>query len=382
MNFSPPDFILKAAQESLLKVENNHYSHPKGRIRLRNALSKAYGPFFNRSLDPESEVIVTAGANEGMFSILMGYLDEGDEVIVMEPFFDQYIPNITMSGGVPVYVPFRPHGDEKGTNLSSADWKIDLDELKKAITPRTKILMINTPHNPIGKVFSRAELEEISKIAIEHNLLIISDEVYDRLYYKPEEHVRIANIPGMWERTITVGSAGKTFQATGWRIGWLIGPKALISTALAAHTRIVFTTNSPLQEATAAGFEEADEHKFFESTVEDYTRRRDILMKGFDDLGLHYTIPQGGYFLLVNMARVQYPSDYPFPEVVLHRPRDFKVAYWLAKEIGVVSIPPTEFFSKEHESIAEDYLRFAFCKSDDVLHESVKRLSKLKQFIL
>ncbi|KAG9298434.1 hypothetical protein G9A89_008698 [Geosiphon pyriformis] len=360
MNFPPPDFVKEAAKNAIMDNECNQYSHPKGRIRLRKALAKAYEPLFgNRNLDPEMEIIVTAGANGGMYAIFAGYLDDGDEVILMEPFFDQYVANITMNGGVPVYIPLRVEGDSNST-ISSAKWTLDIAELRSKITPRTKIIVLNTPHNPVGKVFSRDELHEIGQVAIDYNLLIISDEVYDRLYFRPDTHERIANLPGMWERTITVGSGGKTFGTTGWRVGWLIGPAILIETALAAHTRILFCTNSPLQEAIAIGFEKADENQYFDTQIVEYGRKRDKLMRVFDELGLPYTIPQGSYFILVNTSRIKIPPGYPFPAIIKNRPKDFQTCYWLAKEIGVVGIPPSEFYSPPNRHLAVDYARFAF----------------------
>ncbi|CAG8525874.1 490_t:CDS:2 [Paraglomus occultum] len=381
MNFAPPDFLNEAARQTILQTDCSQYSHPKGRIRLRKALADAYNPLFrDRTLDPETEIVVTAGANEGIFAIFAAFLDDGDEVILMEPFFDQYIANIEMNGGVPVYVPLRPQGGSNAT-ISSKDWILDMDELRSKITPRSKVIVLNTPHNPIGKVFSKEELEEIGKVATEHNLLILTDEVYDRLYFRPDTHERIANLPGLWERTITVGSGGKTFGATGWRIGWLIGPKELVEAALAAHVRIVFCVNSPLQEAMAIGFEQADAHNFFENQLEIYEQRRDYMMSIFDDIPLPYTKPQGSYFILVDMSKVKIPADYEFPEIIHNRGYDFKICYWLAKEIGVVAIPPSEFYCAENRHLAECYARFAFCKTDETLKQARERLLKLKDYI-
>ncbi|KAG0221728.1 hypothetical protein BGX31_009591 [Mortierella sp. GBA43] len=380
MNFAPPDFVIEAAREAVQRNECNQYSHPKGRPRLRNALAKSYSELFKRELDPETEIVVTAGANEGIYSIFAGYLDQGSEVILMEPFFDQYISNITMNGGVPVYCPIRPKGDTT-KDMAASEWKIDIKELESKITPRSKIIVLNTPHNPIGKVFSEDELREIGALAEKHNLLIISDEVYDRLYFDSKKHERIATLDQLWERTITVGSGGKTFGTTGWRVGWLIGPKALVEPALAAHTRLVFCVNSPLQEAIAIGFEQAAERKFFGSQISAYEHKREKLLSVFRELGLPCTIPEGSYFILVNMDKVQVPKDYVFPPLLLARPKDFRTCYWLTKEIGVCAIPPTEFYSAPNRALAEDYARFAFCKTDETLDAAAERLLKLKPYI-
>ncbi|GAW07692.1 PLP-dependent transferase [Lentinula edodes] len=381
MNFAPPEWVTNAAKEALGVVAANHYSHPKGRIRLRQALKKVYDPQLKRNLDVEKEILVTSGANEGQYAVFTAFLEPGDEVIMFEPFFDQYLASVTFNGGIPVYVPLHPPANATG-QFSSEEWKINPDELRSAITPRTKMIIVNTPHNPVGKVFTRAELEIIAALAKEHNLLVMSDEVYDTLVFDGKEHVRIATLPGMWDRTVTVGSAGKSFAATGWRVGWLFGPEYIIKPTLAATTRIVFCSNSPLQEAAAAGLEQVQERKFFETQTAEYAERRAVLTSCFDSLGLPYTNPEGSYFILLDVSRVKFPDDYPFPPSVLGRGRDFKACWFIAIEIGVSSIPVSEFYCIEHANIGEVYARFAFCKDLDTLMHASERLEKLKQYIV
>ncbi|KAF4602206.1 hypothetical protein EYR40_005410 [Pleurotus pulmonarius] len=380
MNFPPPAWVTEAAEEALRTVAPNHYSHPKGRIRLREAIKKFYGPQLGRELDVESEILVTSGANEGQYSVFTAFLEQGDEVIMFEPFFDQYLPSVTFNGGKPVYVPLHPpaHDISKPT---SNDWTIDIAELRRAVTPRTKMIIVNTPHNPVGKVFTKKELEDIAAVAEEFNLLVMSDEVYDCLVFDGKEHVRIANLPGMWDRTVTVGSAGKAFAATGWRVGWLIGPASIIQPTLAATTRIVFCTNSPLQEAAASGLEQAKERKYFEIQRAEYAERRKILVDVFDQLGLKYTLPEGSYFILLDISNVKFPDDYPFPQSVLGRGRDFRACWFIAMEIGVSSIPVSEFYCEEHANIGEAYARFAFCKDVDTLGKAAERLKNLKNYM-
>ncbi|KAI9306093.1 pyridoxal phosphate-dependent transferase [Cunninghamella echinulata] len=384
MNFGPPEVVQNAAKEAIDIVEANQYSHPRGRPRLRNALAASYNSEFGRQLNPETEILVTAGANEAMFATFAAFLDEGSEVIVMEPFFDQYISNITMNGGKPVYVPLRAPDDSSTRNISSAEWKLDINELESKITSRTKIIVLNTPHNPIGKVFDEEELRAIGKVAEKHNLIILSDEVYDRLYYPPlEKFPRIATLEGFWDRTITVGSGGKSFGATGWRVGWLIGPEHLIKYSFAAQTRVVFCVNSPCQEAIAAGLEASLTQPIFQNQIDNYLTKRGKLATLFDELNLPYTTPDGAYYILVNTSKINYPKDdYPFPDILHQRGDDFKFCYWLAKEIGVVAIPPSEFYVKDHWPLAKDFARFAFCKTDDVLDDAVARLRKLKNYIV
>lgn len=380
MNFSPPTWVREAAEEALKVVAANHYSHPKGRIRLREALKKYYDPSFNRNLDVENEILVTSGANEGQYSVFTAFLDPGDEVILFEPYFDQYLASVTLNGGVPVYVPLHPNTKDVA-KPTGYDWKFDVDEFRRAITPKTKMIVLNTPHNPLGKVFTRDELQVIADIANEFNLLVMSDEVYECLIFDDAEHVRIATLPGMWERTVTVGSAGKSFAATGWRVGWLVGPESIIKPTLAACTRIVFCSNSPLQEAAAAGIEQAGERNFFPIQRQQYTERREVLMNVFDELGMKYTLPQGAYFILLDISGVQIPDDYPFPPSVQGRGRDFKACWFMAMEIGVSSIPVSEFYCDEHGHIGEAYARFSFCKDVDNLRAAAERLRKLTKYL-
>ncbi|KAK8217324.1 arylformamidase [Zalaria obscura] len=378
--YNPPEFVVNAAKQALDKVECNQYSPTKGRPRLKKAIADAYSPFFGRTLNPDTEVTITTGANEGMLSAFMAYVEPGDEVIVFEPYFDQYISNIEMPGGKVVYVPLHPPENGATQTTSAAEWTLDFDELKKAITPKTRMIVLNTPHNPIGKVFSKEELQKIGDLCVENNIIILSDEVYDRLYYVP--FTRIATLsPEIAALTLTVGSGGKNFYATGWRVGWLIGPENLIKYVSAAHTRICYSSVSPLQEATAIGFEQADKEGFWEQSKKEMKGKMDLFNQIWDELGLPYSDPEGGYFVLVNLARVQLPSDYPFPDHVASRPRDFKLSWFLIKELGVAAIPPTEFFTDQNAHLAEDWLRFAVCKDDKVLEDAKERLRGLRQYI-
>lgn len=383
MDFNPPEWLLKAAKDCLDPVPSNQYSPTRGRPRLKSAIAKAYSPYFGRKLNPETEVLITAGANEGFYSAFAGLLDKGDEVIVMEPYFDQYISNIEFNGGVVKYVSLRPPESAKTQNVEASEWRLDMDELKAAITPRTKAIMVNSPHNPIGKIFTKPELLEIGELVIEHDLIVLSDEVYDRLDYKPQ--VRMAALSqDLADRTITIGSAGKTFGCTGWRVGWLIGHPELIKYCAAAHTRICFVANSPLQEATAVAFERADEEGYYETTCDEYKERRALLQDTFTELGLTFTVPDGSYFLLVNFSKVHIPEEFlkTVPESVTKgRAKDFLMSYWLCAELGVVAIPPSEFCRPESASIFEEYLRFAFCKKLDTLKAAREKLLALKVYI-
>lgn len=378
-SYAPPDFALAAAKKAIDVPAFNQYSPTRGRPELLNSLAKTYSGSYKRDLDPKTEILVTAGANEGMYAAFTAFLDDGDEVIVFEPFFDQYISNIKLPGGVPKFVPIHPPKDAEKTS-SANNWYIDFDELEAAITPKTKMMVLNSPHNPIGKVFSEQELLKISALAIKHNFILLSDEVYDSLYYG--KFTRLGALsPEIYNLTLTVGSAGKTFAATGWRVGWVIGPEHLVKYVAAAHTRIVFCVNTPLQIASSEALEIARNGTYYQDTVKMFKHKYAILQSVFDELGLPYSTSEGGYFLLVNFSKVHIPPDFQFPESISGRPRDFKLAFWLIHEFGVVAIPPTEFVTPPSYPLLENYQRFAVCKDDHLLEEAVVRLRALKKYI-
>ncbi|KAI9506692.1 1-aminocyclopropane-1-carboxylate synthase 1 [Coemansia spiralis] len=363
MSFPPKEFIKKAAQNTFAESTHNQYAPPRGRPALLGQLGARFTEKLGRPIDPNSEVSVHAGANEALLSVFTAFLEhcKGHEVILMEPAFD--------------------HIHQTSSWLAASPyWKLDINELESAVNENTRILVLNTPHNPVGKVFTREELEAIGAVAERHNLLIVSDEVYEHLTYDVE-HVSIATLPGMWDRTITVGSAGKLFGVTGWRVGWAVGPEELIKPTLSAHTRIVFTSNTPLQEGIAASLKQAKENDFFNIQRQEYQCRRDRLTAIFDDVGLPYVAPDGAYYLLANASSIRIPQDYDFPQFIEERGDNFKLVYFFTKEFGVSGIPPTEFYSDAHKNLAKDYIRFAFCKTDKELEEAKRCLQKLKEYL-
>lgn len=383
MNWAPPDFLKDAAKNAFDDVSANHYSIPKGRVNLRKAISNHYSDSFhlNRPLDYENEIIISSGANYGIYCSLLAFCSQDDQVILIEPFFDQYVRNVTFCGGKPVYVPLRPPPNAKIGNVSSKDWKLDINELKAVITPKSKVIILNTPHNPVGKVFTADELKAIGKVADEHNLFILADEVYDCLTFQ-NPHVRIASLSEeLWNRTVTIGSAGKSFAATGWRIGWCIGPNHLLKPITAAMTRTTFCTVSPLQEALATGFQSAKDVNFFPTQIQEYQARRDLLLGYLDQLGLPYTKPDGSYFVLVESSKIKIPKEFEILDLIKSRSRDWHMCWFIAKVAGVVCIPPSDFYSDNHVSIGENFIRIAFCKDLETLKEAGQRLLKLKPFI-
>lgn len=384
-SYNPPDFALEAVSHSLTKPQFNQYAPARGNPNLLKSLAELYTSEYGRPVDV-SQVQVTTGANEGMFAVFFGFLTPGDEVVVFEPFFDQYIPNVEMTGAKLKYVEikFPPKFDSE--NVTGDDWEVDWEGLESAITPKTKIIVINTPHNPIGKVFNEKELHRIGQLAIKHNLILLSDEVYENLYYLPKfpRPAALPSLPELADRTLTVGSAGKSFAATGWRVGWIQGPSELIKYVASAHTRICFSSPAPLQQAVSDALTKAATNNYFEETRKQYKDKYKIFEQVFEELGLPFTRAQGGYFLLVNLKKLKIPEDYDYPEEILSRgTNDYKLAYWLIKEIGVVGIPPTEFLVPEHRknNPLENSVRFAVCKDDSLLEEAVAKLRKLKEYL-
>ncbi|CAD6586118.1 MAG: hypothetical protein ASARMPREDX12_002274 [Alectoria sarmentosa] len=378
--YNPPQFLIDAAQEALTKVDCNQYSPTRGRPRLKKALADTYSPMFGRVIDPVTEISITTGANEGMLSAIMAFVEPGEEVICFEPFFDQYIRNIHLASAIVKYVPFIPPSADGRVRIPASEWTLDMQQVRQAISPRTKMMIINTPHNPIGKVFSRGELLALGELCVQHSIIILSDEVYDRLSYVP--FTRISTLsPEIEARTLTVGSVGKAFYATGWRVGFLIGPASLINHVSTAHTRICFATPGPQQEAAAVGYEEADSRGFWEESRMDMMGKMARFNAVWEELGLPYIDPQGGYFVLVNTSRVKIPASFAFPPEVEERSRDFKLSWFLIKELGVAAIPPADFYSPENAHLSEDYLRFAVCKNDDLLELAKQRLRGLKKYM-
>ncbi|HLI69486.1 MAG TPA: aminotransferase class I/II-fold pyridoxal phosphate-dependent enzyme [Ktedonobacteraceae bacterium] len=351
-----PDFdtsseILDRLKYFLSTGQHNQYAPGPGTPALRQAVADHAKRFYGLDIDPVEGVVVTAGATEGIFAAVLGLVDPDDEVIVIEPFYDSYVPNILMAGARPVYVPLHP-----------PEWAFDPAELRAAFTTRTRALILNTPHNPTGRVFTRAELEMIAQLCIEHDVAVIADEVYEHLYFAPAAHIPIATLPGMFERVVTVSSAGKLFSATGWKIGWVYGAPDLVAGVGRAHQFITFAVHHPTQEAIAYALNLPD--TYYTEFQAMYAAKRQLMMSALDAAGMPCRAPEGTYFLLAN-----YSAHFQGTPLEFVR--------YLTREIGVAGIPPTSFYSPEHAHLCQGYVRLAFCKSNEMLIQVRERLNKL-----
>lgn len=352
-DFDGPPEVLAAAVEAVNSALNQ-YAPGIGMAPVRRAIAQHAQRFYNQQLNPETDVLVTSGATEAMFAAILGLTDPGDEVIVFEPVYDTYVPNLVMAGVTPLYVPLR--GD---------DWSFDADELAKAFNPRTKAIVINTPHNPTGKVFARDELRTIAELCLKHNVVAITDEVYEHILYDDASHVRMATLPGMAERTLTISSLGKTFSVTGWKIGWAMGPAALVHAVNQAHQFITYAVASPLQAAAATALHLP--FTFFETLQSTYQARRDRMLEVLRRAGFKVFKPQGSYFIMIDWRGV----------APRHVQDDLQFARWLVQEIGVACIPASPFYQEADKQLGQHFARFAVCKKDETLNAAADRFAKL-----
>lgn len=352
-DFPGPDWIKQAAIEAIAG-DINQYAISHGSPRLRQQLARTLSTRLNRQLDPERDIVVTSGATEAIFCAMQALIEPGDEVIVFEPSYESYGPAITYAGGTPHYVPLY------APDVNHLEWWFAPEELEGAFGPRTKVVLLNTPHNPTGKVFSKEELAYIAALCHKHNTIVVTDEVYEYLVYGVP-HVPIATLPGMWERTITISSGAKTFSLTGWKVGWAVGPEHLVRGVAVAHQNIVFCTAAPLQEGIAAGLEQAEARGYYQELQAAYQARRDFLLAALEDVGLHPYPPQGTYFILCDISGLGYKDDVAFCKALI-------------AEAGVAAIPPSPFYMPEHRHLGQNLARFAFCKRLETLQEAARRL--------
>jgi len=348
-NFAAPQ-ALKDAAKRAIDADINQYAITWGAKSLRDALSRTYAELYGMRVDPETMLTVTCGATEAMISTLLALVDPGDEVIVLEPFYENYGPDTDIAGARPVYVPLRPPENV-----------FDRDELRKAFGPRTKAIIVNTPNNPTGRVFTRDELTFIASLCVEHDVVAVTDEIYEHIRYEGE-HIPIATLPGMAERTVTISGASKTFSVTGWRVGWIVAPPELTAGIRKVHDFVTVGAPAPLQEAVAEGL--ALGRPYYDSLATEYRKRRDLLVPALEAAGFAPRRPEGAYYVLCDITPFGFDDDTTF-------------ARWLVSEVGVAGVPGSSFYSEP--ALGKHLIRFTFCKTHDVLEAAAERLVRTKE---
>lgn len=346
-DFEGPSFLLNAAKEAI-DSENNQYAPYPGIIELRQSIHSYYQRFYNLNYDANEEVTVTVGATEAIFASIMALVNPGDEVIVFEPFYDSYISSIEMAQAKAVAI-----------TLHAPDFNFIVDELNNAVTDKTKLIILNNPHNPSGKVFTKSELEQIANIAIKNDLYVISDEVYEFLTYETK-HIPMASIENMQHRTITISSAGKTFSVTGWKIGWCCTSKEISKIIRNVHQYITFSVATPLQFAVSVGLDNLE--NYLVEFRKSYNEKRQFFYQVFKELGYDFKIPQGTYFMMVPISQKTQLNDIEY-------------CYELMEKKKVASIPPSVFYLNSNDG--KKYLRFCYAKKDETLKLAADNLKLL-----
>jgi len=353
-NFAAPD-LLKEAAARAIHDDINQYAITWGAQRLREAVARKYQSWYGLTADPEREITVTCGATEAMISALLALVDPGDEVIVFEPFYENYGPDTILADARPVYVPLEP-----GRPL-------DLDRLAAAFSPRTRAIVVNTPGNPSGRVLTRAELAAIAELCVRHDALAVTDEIYEHILFDGE-HLPLATLPGMRERTVTISGASKTFSVTGWRIGWIVAPADLTDAIRKVHDFLTVGAPAPLQEGVATALDGLAP-SFYRGLTEMYRGKRDLLHSALEAAGFRCLRPEGAYYILADFTGLG-PAAGNAPAA-----DDTAFAVWLSREVGVTPVPGSSFY---REGGGRSLVRFVFCKTEEILAEAARRLRGLQ----
>ena len=352
-DFPAPTEIKKAAQDAIAN-DVNQYAITWGAKKLREGIARHMQQTQGIEVDPETEITVTCGSTEAMIASLMAVTDPGDEVVIFEPFYENYGPDTILSGARPRFVTLHPPTSARG------EWTFDEKELRAAINRHTRAIIVNTPNNPTGKVFTRKELELIRDLCVEFDVIAITDEIYQHIIYDGTEHVSLATLDGMRERTITINGMSKTYSVTGWRVGWAIAPPVLTSAIRKVHDFLTVGAAAPLQEAGATAL--AMPQSYYADLAEGYRKRREKLVPALEKAGFRTFLPRGAYYVMTDISKFGFTDDVSFCK-------------HLVSEIGVAAVPGSSFYSDPRNGARQ--VRFAFCKKDATLEEAARRLSKL-----
>ena len=349
-DFDPPKEILDRLAQ-VAHEDFHQYSITWGAQNFREALAGKQSRYMGRTIDPNSEIVVTCGSTEAMMCAMMTVTDPGDKVIIFSPFYENYGADTILSGAQPIYVPLVP-----------PDFHFDPEVLEDAFRQRPKALVLCNPSNPCGKVFTREELEIIASLARKYDAYVITDEVYEHIVYAPHRHTYFATLPGMWERTLSCSSLSKTYSITGWRLGYIIAPSEIIERAKKVHDFLTVGAAAPLQEAVIPGLRFGQD--YYDSLLEKYTHKKELFLRGLDNLGIVHNDPEGAYYVLLDISEFGYESDVTFCET-------------LAREVGVGAVPGSSFFREPVNHL----IRLHFAKKEETLLEALNRLESLRKKI-
>ena len=353
-DFPAPAEIKQAAQKAI-GADVNQYAITWGAKSLRGAIARQMETWQGVKVDPEKQVTVCCGSTEAMISTLMAVCNAGDEVVIFEPYYENYGPDSILSGAKPRFVKLRP------PNATGGEWTFDEQQLRRAFHKNTKAIIVNTPNNPTGKVFTRTELELIRNLCVEFDVLAITDEIYEHILYDGTKHISMASLPGMEERTITINGMSKTYSVTGWRVGWTIAPPRITDAIRKVHDFLTVGAPAPLQEAGASALSMPE--SYYTKLAEGYRKRRDRLVPALEAAGFRCFLPRGAYYVMTDISAFGYTDDLAFTK-------------YLVSEIGVAAVPGSSFYRDPKDGAHQ--VRFAFCKRDETLDEAAKRLKNVR----
>jgi aminotransferase len=347
-DFPAPEALKRAAAEAI-NADINQYTVTWGAKPFRDAIAAKYARHYAMQIDPEREITVCCGATEGMIAAMLAVIDEGDEVVLFEPFYENYGPDSQLCGASPRYV-----------KLHAPDWTFDPDELRRAFTPRTRAIILNSPNNPTGKVFTREELEMIARLCQEFDALAITDEIYEHIVYDGAVHIPVMSLPGMRERSILVNSMSKTYSVTGWRVGWVLAPPDLTSSIRKVHDFLTVGAAAPLQQAGVLAMGLPD--SYYADLAEEYAGKRSHILETLEGAGLKCSVPRGAYYVMADISQSPYPDDVIFVRNLI-------------ENIGIAAVPGSSFFSQSRDGTF--LVRFCFCKKYETLNKARQLMQKL-----